>query len=340
MLDLLHSVTDEPDISPGEFPLVRFSRRAMATTFEVAIPVGTHPNPLAAATSALDLIDELEDQMTVYREHSEVSYLNRAAAQSPVVVEAELFELFLRCAAWTRQTEGAFDLATGALVKTWGFFRREGRVPAPRERIAVMARTGFRHVILELSARSVKFRQPGLELNLGAVGKGYALDRAARLLFEQWDVRSALLHGGGSSAYAIGTPPGQPRGWPVRLKHPSEPDRSLGTIHLHDAGLGTSAATFQFFEYKGEKLGHLLDPRTGWPARGTASASVIAPTAAEADAMSTAAFILGNQGARRLTQLNPALGAVILPDDPDSGTPQVLNLSRTDYLPPDLANLQ
>jgi thiamine biosynthesis lipoprotein len=186
----------------------------------------------------------------------------------------------------------------------------------------------------------VTFRRTGLELNLGAVGKGYALDRAARLLFEEWGVRSALLHGGGSSAYAIGTPPTEPRGWPVRLIHPTEPNRSLGTAYLRDAGLGTSAATFQFFEYKGEKLGHLLDPRTSWPARGTASASVLAPTAAEADAMSTAAFILGGKGAEQLTQLNPSLGAVILPDDPESRAPQVLNLSRTDYSPPDLANRQ
>ena len=89
--------TDEPE-SPAEFTLVRVSRRAMATTFEVAIPVGAHPNPLAAAEDALDLIDELEDQMTVYRDHSEVSRLNASAANGFVEVEARLFELFLRCA--------------------------------------------------------------------------------------------------------------------------------------------------------------------------------------------------------------------------------------------------
>jgi len=286
----------------------------MATTFEVAIPARSHANPLAAATAALDLIDELEDQMTVYRDHSEVVRLNETAADAPVAVERELFDLFTRCAAWTIQTEGAFDIASGALVKAWGFFRREGRVPAPTERNHAMARSGFRHVILNPESRSVKFRRAGLEINLGAVGKGYALDRAARLLFEEWGVRSALLHGGGSSAYAIGAPPGAPHGWPVRLKHPTHPEQSLGTIYLRDRGLGTSSATFQFFEYHGQKLGHLLDPRTGWPARGTASASVIAPTAAEADAMSTAAFVLGASGAERLTKLNPDLGALLLID--------------------------
>jgi thiamine biosynthesis lipoprotein len=333
MLDLPFLLTNEP--SAGEYSLVRVSRRAMATTFEVAIPAGTHRDTIAAATAALDLIDELEDQLTVYRDHSEVSRINSSASEDPVVVEENLFALLTKCAAWTRRTDGAFDIATGALVKAWGFFQREPHVPAPRDRIEAMARTGFRHIILNHESRSVKFRRAGLELNLGAVGKGYALDRAAQLLREEWGVTSALLHGGGSSVYAVGTPPGDTRGWPVRLKHPTEPERSLGTIHLRNRGLGTSAATFQYFEYKGEKLGHLLDPRTGWPAHGTASAIVTAPTAAEADAMSTAVFILGEAGAERLVRLNPALGAVVLPDDPADPDPAIFNLAPNTYTAPD-----
>src|SRR6476619_1699107 len=102
MLDLLFPV-DEPQV-PAEFALIRVSRRAMATAFEVAIPAKTHRDPIAAGTAALDLIDELEDQMTVFRDHSEVSRLNATAAGSPVVVEGQLFELFERCAGWTRET--------------------------------------------------------------------------------------------------------------------------------------------------------------------------------------------------------------------------------------------
>jgi thiamine biosynthesis lipoprotein len=309
LLDSL--LSDEPD-APSEYSLVRVSRRAMATTFEVALPVGAHPDPIAAAEDALDLVDELEDQLTVYRDHSAVARLNAAAAAVPVQVEPRLFALFARCAVWTRETAGAFDIATGALTRAWGFCSRSGAVPGAGELVRAMRAAGFRHVVLDEVRRTVKFRVAGLELNLGAVGKGYALDRAAELLRTKWGVRSALLSGGGSSVYAIGRPPGDAGGWPVRLKHPSEPDRALGTVRLCDAGLGTSASTFQFFEYNGRKLGHLLDPRTGWPVADTASASVVAPTAAEADAMSTAAFVLGAAGAERLTRLRPALGAVVL----------------------------
>jgi len=282
----------------------------MATVFEVAIPQGSHPAPVAAAEDALDLIDALEDQLTVFREHSEVSRINATAAESAVEVEPRLFDLLERCSVWTRETNGAFDIATGALTKAWGFYRREGRVPSPREQADAMARTGMKHVIMKRD--TIKYRMPGLELNLGAVGKGYALDRAAELLRTKWGVRSALLHGGSSSAYAIGRPPGNSRGWGVRLLHPDNPDADIGTVWLADNALGTSAATFQCFEYNGRKLGHVIDPRTGWPAETVASASVTAPTAAEADAMSTAAFILGAAGAERLTRMRPHLGAAIL----------------------------
>lgn len=325
-------LAEEAPAEPAAFTLVRVSRRAMATRFEVAIPVGT-PDAVAAAEDALDLIDQLEDQLTVFRDHSEVSRLNATAAAGPVVVEEKLFELLRVCAAWTRETDAAFDIATGALTRAWGFYKREGRVPTPRERADAMAKAGMRHVILHAEQRSVKFRVPGLELNFGAVGKGYALDRAADLLREKWGIGSALLHGGGSSILAVGHPPGDPRGWPINLTHPWEEGRSLGTVYLRDRGLGTSAATFQHFEYNGRKLGHLLDPRVGWPADGTATASATAPTAAEADAMSTALFVLGAAAADRLTRTRPHLGAVVLADADPEPPPQVFNLGPADYTP-------
>ena len=198
LLSPFAALSPSPDETPlaSDYSLTRFSRRAMATRFEIALPLGT-PDAHAAADAALDLIDELEDQMTVYREESEVSQLNRRAADEPVIVEKGLFELFERSAGWVNATEGAFDIATGALSKVWGFFEREGRMPTARDRAMAMARTGMKHVILSPETRSVKYRVPGLEINLGAVGKGYALDRAGELLRSKYSIRSALLSAGG-----------------------------------------------------------------------------------------------------------------------------------------------
>src|SRR5262249_14330639 len=166
------------------------------------------------------------------------------------------------------------------------------------ERAEVRGRIGIPHVRLDPERRTVHFDVPGLEINLGSIGKGYALDRAAELLRRRWSVRSGLLHGGDSSILALGSEPGRSDGWAVGVKHAWAQERRLGTVRVRDRALATSAATFQHLEYNGRKLGHILDPRTGWPAEGLASATVLAPTAAEADALATARFILGVGGAR------------------------------------------
>jgi thiamine biosynthesis lipoprotein len=312
VLSPLFSLFDPPPADAAELKLVRVSRRAMATTFEIALPFG-FPRAVEAASDALDLIDSLEEQLTVYSDDSEVSRLNATAFDAPVPVEPRLFAFLQHCAALTADTGGAFDPACGALVKCWGFYQREGRVPTEGELIAAVNRSGFRHVILSPETRSVRYRRAGLELNLGAIGKGYALDRAAELLRTRWGVRSAILHGGGSSVLAVGTPPGLPGGWAVAIRHPSEP-RTLGTVRLIDQALGTSAATFQYFEYNGRRYGHVLDPRTGRPADGTASASCVAATAADADAISTAFFVAGPDWTATYCRPRPTLAAVLLPN--------------------------
>ena len=294
--------------------LVRVARRAMATTFEIALPQGT-PRAIDAASAALDLIEEIEEQLTVYRDSSEVSRLNATAAEEPVVVDPGLFQLLERCAAYTLDTSGAFDIAVGALVDAWGFAQRAGRIPTDRELVEATGRCGFRHVIL--AGSTVQFRRPGLKLNFGAIGKGYALDRAAALLKRDWGIDSALLQGGGSSMLGVGCPPNDLRGWPVSIRHPEANRPALDVVYLKDQGLGTSAATFQFFEFQGKKYGHVLDPRTGRPAEGTQSASCIAGSAAEADAISTAFFVAGMDWSREYLRSRPNLGAVVLTDGGD-----------------------
>jgi thiamine biosynthesis lipoprotein len=301
----------------------------MATTFEVLVPFGT-PSGVEAAEDALDEIDRLEDQLTVFRETSEVSRLNSRAPGENVPVEEGLFQLLSLAARLTRDTDGAFDISVGALIKAWGFYRRRGALPTPAERSEALARTGMRYVALDPAGRSVCYRRPGLEINLGSIGKGYALDRVTELLRAKWGLTSVLVHGGRSSVYGLGTPPGDSRGWPVRLRHPWQPERSLAVVRLRDRALGTSAATFQHLEYNGRKLGHILDPRSGWPAEGMASATAVAATAAEADGLATAFYILGVDRARAYCEAHPGTGAVLLPEG-DQAVPVVIGLAPQDF---------
>jgi thiamine biosynthesis lipoprotein len=294
----------------------------MATTFEIVLPHGT-PAAFEAASAALDEIDRLESQLTVYRDDSEVSRLNQRAALEEVRVDGGLFELLELSARLTKETEGAFDITAGALVKAWGFYRGPRRVPTKAERAEALQRTGMHHVSLNAERQTVRFLRPGLEINLGSIGKGYALDRVAEMLRREFNVASALLHGGHSSVYAIGTMPGDERGWQVGVMHPNDPERRLAIVHLKNQALGTSSATYRHLEWMGRKLGHILDPRRGWPAETMASASVVAPTAADADALATAFFILGVEKAQEYVAKRPGLAAVMLPAEPDA-MPQLI----------------
>jgi thiamine biosynthesis lipoprotein len=297
-----------------ELTLLRFARRAMATGFEVALPLGT-TCALEAGEDSLDIVDRLEAQLTVYREDSDISRFNSHAARGPMPVEGRLFDLLELAQRIHAETEGAYDIATGALIKTWGFFRRQGRVPTETERANALTRSGMQHVQLDPQGKTIRYKKSGIELNLGSIGKGYALDRVGEHLREAWNVHAALLHGGTSSVLGLGSPPGQPRGWPVGLGHPWDMKRRLGVVSLRCQALGTSSVTFQHLVHEGRKLGHILDPRTGWPANRLASASAIAPTAAEADALATAFFVLGEDETRVYCEKHPTIGAVLLPID-------------------------
>jgi thiamine biosynthesis lipoprotein len=319
----------QPEPPAEEVALLRSSRRAMATSFEVLLPFGTR-DALVLAGAALDEIDRLEQQLTVYSDASEVAKLNQLAQHDAVPVEKGLFGLLAQAQALAAETGGAFDISAGALIKAWGFFRGPRRVPSGPELTDALQKVGMHHVVLDPEAGTVRFLRPGLEINLGSIGKGYALDRAAELLRAQGNCPAALLHGGHSSVYAMGSEPGTRCGWAVGIKHPWNSERRLAVVRLRDRALGTSAATFQHLEYQGRKLGHILDPRTGWPAEGMASASVLAPSAAVGDALATAFFILGVDEARRYCGLHPDVGAVLLPASAEA-SPVILGLAPEEF---------
>jgi thiamine biosynthesis lipoprotein len=294
--------------SSSETVLLRFARQAMATTFEVIIPFGTDA-ACQSATAALDEIDRLEAQLTVYRDTSEVSRLNARAFHHPVRVETGLFELLALAEKIHRGTEGAFDISVGVLIKAWGFYRRAGRVPPPHERAAVRDRIGMQHVLLDAQGHTVRYERQGLEINLGSIGKGYALDRAAGLMSQ---TEHFLMHGGHSGVLARGNEAPGKTGWTVGLLDPEQPRRRRGLLTLRNRAMATSALTYQHIEHEGKKLGHLLDPRTAWPAKGTLSATATAPTAAEADALATAFFILGAEKTQAYCEQHPTIGAVLV----------------------------
>jgi thiamine biosynthesis lipoprotein len=296
---------------------IRVHRRAMACRFEITLAASGGPF-VAAARSALDEIDRLEDELSVFRGTSAISALNARAADGPVAVSASLVELLAHCADVHRDTGGAFDITTTPLSRCWGFLRREGRLPEAAEIDAARALVGLDAVSLDRERGTVAFTRRGVELNLGAIGKGYALDRAAGVL-RQAGVGHALLSAGSSSLVAIG---GGEAGWLIDLVSSLVPGRAIASVRLRDAALGTSGAGEQFVIAGGRRYGHVIDPRTGWPAAGVLSASVVASDAARADALSTAFLVGGLALAERYCASHPGVLAVVTPDD-GSGRPAV-----------------
>jgi FAD:protein FMN transferase len=288
------------------------SRQAMACEFEIQYHAADGPDATDAAIAALDLVDQLEAQLTIYRESSEILELNRAAAYRPVEVEPQLFALIEFCAWLHAATQGAFDITSGPLSQLWGFLQRDGRVPAEAAVAAALASVGFEKAELDRAVRTIRFLEPGVEINLNAVGKGYALDRVACLMVER-GVDDFLCHGGRSSVLARGRDRSDDcGGWRVAVPHPHQDDRTVGEIILRDEALGTSGSGTQFFVADGRRYGHLIDPRTGHPAEGVFTATAVAASAAEADALSTAFYVMGPAGASEYCAAHRDVSAVMV----------------------------
>ncbi|MEX2120899.1 MAG: FAD:protein FMN transferase [Pirellulales bacterium] len=318
----------------GDHYLVQFGRRAMACRFEAFLNAGQYPQASDVVFEALDLVDRLEAQLTVYRDTSELMRINRSAGEGPVEVEPALFALIAQAVQLHDETQGAFDVTSGPLSKVWGFYRRAGALPGEAQLAAALDSVGSRWLDLDSQARTVRLGRPGMELNLGAIGKGYALDQAARLMLSR-GIDDFLWHAGSSSVLARGNRSGagpddagnpeQSPGWIVALDHPMRPGRRLAEIRLVDRALGTSGSGTQFFRHRGRRYGHILDPRTGRPAEGVISSTVVAPTAAEADALATAFYILGPQQAQAWCQRHPEVGMLMLVPSPDRSELQVVS---------------
>jgi thiamine biosynthesis lipoprotein len=299
--------------------LLRFTQQAMATTFEIVFPWGTsHAD--RAADAGFNLIHRLESQLTVFRDTSEVSRLNRIGHKAAIPVETGLFRLLHRCEELSRQTGGAFDITSGPLTRAWGFFARQGRVPTCEELTKAMGGVGSEKIKLDETRSTVRFAQAGVEINLGSIGKGYALDRVGVLLQTGHQITDALLHAGTSSVLAIGEKP-----WTVGVRHPRV-NRRLGSIKLSNRAMAASGAVHQHFDYNGRRLGHVLDPRTGRPAEEIAIAVAIANSAADADALATAFYVMEVDGTIAYCAEHPDVSAVLVTDQSDA-KPVAVNIA-------------
>ena len=295
---------------------VQVATLAMATRFELILH-GPNPTALrAAGEEALAEIQRLDATLSAYRPESEISALNRSAGTAPVRVSPEVFRLIQHAILLSQATQGAFDVTVGPLLQAWGFVQGTGHFPDPTQLASARACVGAHLLECDADSFSIRLAHPQTRIDLGSIGKGYALDRAEITLREA-GVCHALLHGGTSTAIAFGNP-ADAEAWKVAIAHPNPQIATpAAVVHLQEESLSVSAITGKGFTRDGTFYGHVIDPRTGYPASGATLAAVVLPSATESDALSTALLVRASEMVDCLRQAQAPIRCLVGSPSPD-----------------------
>ncbi len=291
----------------------------MATRFEIALTGGDPVALRAAAEEALDEVQRVEAMLNWRQPASPMARLNALASREPVRVNPELFALLIRCRDYFELSEGAFDISLGPLVRAWEAQANTGNSLDESALAAAHASCGMRHVELDAAGQTVRFARPGMRLEFGAVGKGYALELAAQVLRDA-GITAALIHGGTSTVCAIGHPPGE-TGWKIAVEYPpgEATDGSppvLTVLELCDTAMSVSAVWGRVFRVGQDTYGHVIDPRTGHPVRLALMSIFVTESATESDALSTALLTDGLPAVAHFRTVRPAARTLVLGSDP------------------------
>ena len=301
----------------------RFSHEAMATTFEIIVVYEDERYARQAAAAAFDEVDRLEGELSRFVENSDISRINSLPADEPLLLGLDAFECLRTSARLYAETNGAFDITIGSLLKCWRNKDGSGRTPSEEELELARQRTGTH--LLELDETELTVRLPAgpVQVDLGGVGKGYAVDRAGELLRE-WSIDTALISGGYSSVLALDAPPGT-KGWPLTLSNPADRRQILARPCLRGGALSGSGV---------QKGGHIISPRTGRPVEGKLAAWSSAPDAATADALSTAFMIMSLDEIKRHCTLHPDRLAMVMMQgrDEQEQEDRILHFGRWDRM--------
>lgn len=281
------------------------TRPMMNTFVQIKIYDTNELQAKAAMEAAFSEVEKLDNLLSKFKPGSEVSKINKNAANNPVKVSAATFEVIKKSIDFSKETQGAFDITVGPLMKLWGFVDKKPHLPSKEEITKALKYVGYQGVELSEKNNTVEFKVQGMEIDLGGIAKGYAVDRALEVLKVN-KIKTALVDIGGNLGF-VGTPT---RGyWAVGIRDPKNPDKISKALKVVKGGVATSGNYENYLEINGKKFSHIIDPRTGYPVdvnySGQISVTVGAPTATQADVFSTAAFVLGEERCRELFKNKP-----------------------------------
>jgi FAD:protein FMN transferase len=289
-------------------------RYLMGTSMQVQAIGGDEAVRRAAIDEAFAAMAEVDRLMSNYRTDSELSQVNRDAARSPVVVSDPLLRVIEAGQRISAASNGAFDVTVGPLVRLWGFRDKIAHIPSAAELAAVRPLVDYHGLLIDGAKHTISFAHEGMEIDLGGIAKGFAVEIAANVLRRR---RLGGFIDAGGNQYMVGTPPGK-TSWTVGIKNPDDPKRLIGVVDVKGGSVSTSANDANALVAEGRSYGHLLDPHTLQPSATSLSATILSEDGTLADAMSKAAFILGPQKGMALVDATPGMAGVIAYRKPDS----------------------
>lgn len=303
----------------SDLKLLKQTRMIMGTFAEVSVYARDEKAAGKAIDAALNEMERMDRIMSNYKSDSELSQLNKQAVNSPVPCGGELLDVIERSQYYSELSGGAFDVTVSPVVALWGFFREKSNVPSGKEIERTLPAVSYKNIAIDKGGDSktpatIFFKNPQTQIDLGGIGKGYAVDKALDAV-KRHGIDNACINLGGN-IYALGAPPGK-TGWRIGVQHPRNKGELLGCLELRDEATATSGDYERFFEIKGKRYSHIINPKTGTPVQGTIAVTVVAPNGTEVDALSTSVFVLGPEKGLQLVKNIPGADAMIVYEGKD-----------------------
>jgi thiamine biosynthesis lipoprotein len=304
---MLLGIAGVPRTTAAPSAVTRDYRYLMGTSVEVEAYGGDEQSRRTAIDEAFGAFAEIDRLMSNYRDDSELSLINRGASREAVRVSDPMLSVLQAAQRVSVQSLGAFDVTVGPIVRLWGFHDKRPHAPTATELAAVRPLVDYRNLLLDSRQHTVRFARAGVELDLGGIAKGFAVEVAANILRKRG--LTGFIDAGGNQ-FLLGTPPGK-EAWTAGIKNPEHPDHLLGVIETAETSISTSANDANFVQIDGRRYGHIIDPHTLCPSDAALSVTILSRDGTLADAMSKAVFVLGPSEGLKLVDSIPGMSAVV-----------------------------
>ena len=285
----------------------------MGSRFEISAVAQEEQIAWEAIHAGIKEIQRVEQLISSWDSTSQTSAINRQAGLQAVKVDRELFDLIYRAKKVAKLTQGAFDISYASMDQLWKFDGSMKAMPTPEKVAAARSKINWEHILLDTKAQTVFLQEEGMKIGFGAIGKGYAANRAKAIMEQIEGVQGGVVNASGDLiAWGKST---KPAGWTIQIANPKNKEQSLGWLQLNNTAVVTSGDYERFVVFDGQRYAHIIDPRTGYPTTGIKSVTILCPDAEVADALATSVFVLGKEQGLALVNQLKGIECLIVTDE-------------------------